>query len=666
MSSLLDRLLGLNNWSLRAKVNLTVGFIFLFVIILVTTYTVVRETHRLTELAKQQTKDLTTLYFDSLNTMMLTGTMDQRGILRKKILARPEVVEARVIRGDPVIQQFGPPLADEVPLDDNDHKALMGEEYSNIETRHGKRVWTVITPFKATENTRGVNCLQCHNVPSGAINGAIRVSYSLGEIDSAVQREMWISIGSNMTFFTIGLVLVNLLLRNRVINPLSQLMNVVKKRADGDITIRAPVTSQDEIGNLSMAFNTMADNVNISAEREHAAAVELQKKVNMLLNAINKVTEGEYDVDVGFSGQDAIGELAGSLQLMITYIKNSIEEKREAVETLKNKVDVILDIVTKAASGDLTGKVSVAGADAIGQLADGVQKMLDSLNALVSQVQRSGIQVASSATEIAATAKQQEATVAEQAATTSQIAATATEISATAKELENAMDEVANVAERTTDSAANGQAALKKMEATMSEVVDASGSIAMKLEILNEKANNINTVVTTINKVADQTNLLSLNAAIEAEKAGEYGFGFSVVAKEIRRLADQTAVSTLDIEQMVKEMQSAVSAGVMSMEKFSEQVKRSVENVNQVSAQLGLIIDQVQTLTPRFESVHQSMHFQTQGAQQINQAMMQLNESAQQTVESLRQSNSAIDRLNDAANSLQLGVTKFKVAKEIN
>ena len=188
----------------------------------------------------------------------------------------------------------------------------------------------------------------------------------------------------------------------------------------------------------------------------------------------------------------------------------------------------------------------------------------------------------------------------------------------------------------------------------------------MKLEILNEKANNINTVVTTINKVADQTNLLSLNAAIEAEKAGEYGFGFSVVAKEIRRLADQTAVSTLDIEQMVKEMQSAVSAGVMSMEKFSEQVKRSVENVNQVSAQLGLIIDQVQTLTPRFESVHQSMHFQTQGAQQINQAMMQLNESAQQTVESLRQSNSAIDRLNDAANSLQLGVTKFKVAKEIN
>ena len=80
-------------------------------------------------------------------------------------------------------------------------------------------------------------------------------------------------------------------------------------------------------------------------------------------------------------------------------------------------------------------------------------------------------------------------------------------------------------------------------------------------------------VVTTITKVADQTNLLSINAAIEAEKAGEYGRGFLVVAREIRRLADQTAVATLDIENMVRHMQDAVSAGVMQMDKFSDEVR---------------------------------------------------------------------------------------------
>ena len=114
---------------------------------------------------------------------------------------------------------------------------------------------------------------------------------------------------------------------------------------------------------------------------------------------------------------------------------------------------------------------------------------------------------------------------------------------------------------------------------------------------------------------------------------------------------------------MVKEMQSAVSSGVLSMEKFSDQVRRSVEDVVQVSAQLTDVIEQVQTFTPRFENVQQSMHFQQRGADQIKQVILQLSESAQQCVVSIRQSNSAIDSLNDAAHALQTGVTKFTVRK---
>ena len=264
---------------------------------------------------------------------------------------------------------------------------------------------------------------------------------------------------------------------------------------------------------------------------------------------------------------------------------------------------------------------------------------------------------------MSATAKQQEQAVSEQAATTNQITNTATAIYTTTKELVNAMDEVGEVAERTRNSAAHGHDELGRMETTMQQIVDAAGSIASKFEIINEKAKNINSVVTTITKVADQTNLLSLNAAIEAEKAGEYGLGFSVVATEIRRLADQTAVATLDIEQMVREMQTAVSSGVLSMENFSHQVRTSVEDVNQVATQLAQIIEEVQTVTPKFENVQQGMHFQSQGAQQIKQAMSQLNESAQQAVASIQQSTFAIEALNGAAYSLQSAVSKFVVKK---
>jgi methyl-accepting chemotaxis protein WspA len=224
------------------------------------------------------------------------------------------------------------------------------------------------------------------------------------------------------------------------------------------------------------------------------------------------------------------------------------------------------------------------------------------------------------------------------------------------------MNEVNVVAEHTASLAGNGQAGLTRMEETMHQFTEASSSISSKLAVLNEKAGNINQVVTTIAKVADQTNLLSLNAAIEAEKAGEYGRGFAVVATEIRRLADQTAVATYDIEQMVKEMQSAVSAGVMGMDKFSEEVRRGVHEVQEVSHQLTQIIQQVQALMPRFENVTEGMQAQATGAQQISDALVQLSEAVQQTAESLRQSNSAIEQLNDASGGLRNGVSRFEVA----
>ena len=223
------------------------------------------------------------------------------------------------------------------------------------------------------------------------------------------------------------------------------------------------------------------------------------------------------------------------------------------------------------------------------------------------------------------------------------------------------MSEVSAVAERSATLAGNGQAGLTQMEETMRHVMEASGSVNAKLAVLNERAGNISQVVTTITKVADQTNLLSLNAAIEAEKAGEYGRGFAVVATEVRRLADQTAVATFDIEQMVKEIQSAVSAGVMGMDTFSEEVRLGMHDVQQVVVQLSQIIEQVQALAPRFETVNEGMQAQTSGAEQISEGLAQLSETARQTVESLRLSNQAIDELNQVASGLRSGGSRFRL-----
>lgn len=391
----------------------------------------------------------------------------------------------------------------------------------------------------------------------------------------------------------------------------------------------------------------------------------LFRPVEHLMQDMQRAAEGELQGSMRTRALQEFNTLATTFDRMRQKLHDLVERERQHAEDVTGKVELIQDVVQLAARGDLTGQLMVyRDRDVISGLATGIQGMLDSLNNLVARIQQSGIQVTSSATEIAATAKQQEATVSEQAATTNEIRATVTEISATSKELVNTMHEVTDVAFKTAESANTGRAALGRMEETMRTMMEATAAIGSKLAVLSEKAGNINTVVTTINKVSDQTNLLSLNAAIEAEKAGEYGVGFAVVATEIRRLADQTAVATWDIEQMVKEMQSAVSAGVMGMEKFSTEVRQGVDDVRRVGGQLAHIIEQVEHLIPRFEEVHEGMQSQSKGAQQISEAMVQLADSSQQTAESLRQSNGAIVQLNDAARRLQEGVSHFKVNKQ--
>jgi methyl-accepting chemotaxis protein WspA len=322
---------------------------------------------------------------------------------------------------------------------------------------------------------------------------------------------------------------------------------------------------------------------------------------------------------------------------------------------------VVVETLDAIRSGDLTPRLNLARNDEFGALEAGFNRMVEELTQLVGHAQKSSTQVTTSVSEIASTSREQQATASETAATTSEIGATSREIHATARDLVRTMSEVSAVSEQTADLANAGQGGLTRMEETMDQVMAAAGAVNAKLAILNEKASNINQVVATITKVADQTNLLSLNAAIEAEKAGEYGRGFSVVATEIRRLADQTSIATYDIEQTVKEIQSAVSAGVMGMDKFSEEVRRGMVEVQQVGGQLSQVIHQVQTLAPRFQLVNEGMQAQATGAEQITQALTQLSEAAQQTVESLHQSNQTIDDLTLVANGLRTGVSRFNV-----
>jgi methyl-accepting chemotaxis protein len=329
--------------------------------------------------------------------------------------------------------------------------------------------------------------------------------------------------------------------------------------------------------------------------------------------------------------------------------------------SISRPIEQLKDAAVQVGKGNLNTTIDVRTRDEIGVLATTVFEMAANLLKIIEGVQRAGIQVTSSSTQIAAAAKQLEAAVSEQAASTNEIVATAKEISATSSELAKTMSAITKVSEDTRILAEAGQAGLINIDATMQKLVQETKAIHQGLGVLNQKAGNINSIITTIAKVADQTNLLSLNAAIEAEKAGEHRSGFGVIASEIRRLADQTGTSTLEIERMVNEMQGAVSAGVQMIDQFSQQVRDGARKVQNIATQMATIIDQVRTLTPRFEEVSEGMQSQSLGAEQISDSMVQLSEGAQQTAEAVREFNMITEGLNAAAQALHQEVSVFRV-----
>jgi methyl-accepting chemotaxis protein WspA len=188
------------------------------------------------------------------------------------------------------------------------------------------------------------------------------------------------------------------------------------------------------------------------------------------------------------------------------------------------------------------------------------------------------------------------------------------------------MTEVNDMAGHTGRMAADGRVSLGAMDGTMRQLAESTSSFGSKLAVISERAANINLAVTTITKVADQT-----------------------------------AVASLDIERMVKEMQYSVSAGVMEMDKFAEQVRAGVREIGDVGTKLGDIIAAVQGISGRFGQVTEGMRAQSQGAEQIREAMIRLAEGASRTASSLDDFNRATTHLREAVGDLKEEVSRFTI-----
>lgn len=208
-------------------------------------------------LVEGQTRVLADSYFDNINTLMLTGGMANRDIARNKLLSRDEVIDARIIRAPAVTKLYGEGTAYSKPLDDLDKRALAGESIKEFRSGENGRVLTIIDPLPASKDFRGTDCISCHVAPNGEILGAVRVDYSLSELDAAANIDLMTNIGINSALMIIGLFVIGALFSRVVSEPLKRLTGMMQAVAEGnaDWSQRINIASRDEIGALAEYFN---------------------------------------------------------------------------------------------------------------------------------------------------------------------------------------------------------------------------------------------------------------------------------------------------------------------------------------------------------------------------------------------------------------------------
>lgn len=385
--------------------------------------------------------------------------------------------------------------------------------------------------------------------------------------------------------------------------------------------------------------------------------------------AAKEVPTGSWTVVMQLPRKDVVAKISGpllfTLAVAIVGFSTILGLIYWLTASLTRRIEQSAKAAQRVAEGDLTGSVleqtTISSTDEAGQLLHDIDAMTGSLREIVSQVKRSGVELTSTAKQLSTASSQQESVVQAFEKSTGEAAVASREISVTGKELGETMADVAEVATDTAEVASAGREGLTGVGQTMSHLESATGEFSERLAIIRERAEDINVVITTITKVADQTNLLSINAAIEAEKAGEYGHGFLVVAREIRRLADQTAVATLDIERLVEQMQQAVAAGVMQMDRFSAEVKTGVEKVSGISEQFSTVIDKVQGLNQRFDQVNEGMQAQTSGATQIAENLVSLSDNSKAASETIAEFRKASAHMEEAIEGMTNTVSRFRI-----
>jgi len=391
----------------------------------------------------------------------------------------------------------------------------------------------------------------------------------------------------------------------------------------------------------------------------------LVRPLHQLAMLTRHIAKGDTYARATITGENEISLVARSINHMLDYIVQLIQEAQSQRDNLQAQVEKLVSEVSGVGEGDLRIQAQVT-ADAMGVLADSFNYMIDELGSLVvrvkmvaSEVDTTTISILRRMTQLVETDKAQ----------LIQIASANTQVelmtssSYKAAERSQALHSIARVAGQ---DAQTGREAVRQTIEGMGRINENVHTTASKVHTLDERSREINEIVDVISGIAHQTNRLALDAAIQAAMAGENGKGFSAVAADIRRLAERTKEEASMITRTVRSVREEIGDVAQSMQDTEQETAKGTHLTEETGIALESIFAAVEHQAHEIENISQMALQQLQAAHAVTQIMQKVSASTRQNSTNTHQASQSVQHLAHLVEQLRTSVAAFKLRDNQN
>jgi len=386
--------------------------------------------------------------------------------------------------------------------------------------------------------------------------------------------------------------------------------------------------------------------------------------INVLARTAEQIAKGDNTARANVVSDDEIGQLGNAFNSMLVA-RIKAKEDTDDYRRLQEGIQQLLRVTSDASDGDMTVRAPVTEG-VLGNVSDAVNLMLENVGDLLKEVQTVANRVASSATEIQASSEQLSQGSVKQTGEIINTTTAVQEMAANIESVSNNATSANEAATRALQAADVGAKAVQQVVEGMDRIRQNVQAGAKKIKRLGERSMEISTIVNTIGEISSQTNMLALNAAIEAARAGEHGRGFTVVAEEVRKLAERTASATKEIEKLIAGIQAETNESVSAMEQQTTEVEAESKVVEGTGAELSRIRESSSQSAELINEINLAAKQQVRGAAGVVKAMETVSTIAQQAQTGAVQTKRATESLASLSSELLTSLSKFKISTNGN